>query len=231
MQTIGDECNVEHATLNTREHSAALDAVCRRSRVCTTRRSSTTPAASASSWTSRAANRTGSCSRACRSSTNLDHRGACGSEVNTGDGAGVLLQMPHRFLVEAVQEGAHRVARARRVRLRHRVPAAQSDAAPAHRRALRADRAVRRPDRARLAHGADQQLDARRHREVVRAVHAAGVHRPQSGRSPTSWRSSASSTSSASAPTARSAPRRWKARRPGTSPACRTRRSSTKACC
>lgn len=33
--------------------------------------------------------------------TNLDHRGACGSEVNTGDGAGVLLQMPHKFLIEA----------------------------------------------------------------------------------------------------------------------------------
>ena len=29
---------------------------------------------------------------------NLDHRGACGAEVNTGDGAGVLLQMPHKFL-------------------------------------------------------------------------------------------------------------------------------------
>ncbi|MCC7365160.1 MAG: glutamate synthase subunit alpha, partial [Dehalococcoidia bacterium] len=28
---------------------------------------------------------------------NLDHRGACGCEVNTGDGAGVLLQMPHEF--------------------------------------------------------------------------------------------------------------------------------------
>ncbi len=30
--------------------------------------------------------------------TNLDHRGACGAETNTGDGAGVLLQMPHKFL-------------------------------------------------------------------------------------------------------------------------------------
>src|SRR5690349_20060818 len=29
---------------------------------------------------------------------NLDHRGACGCEVNTGDGAGILLQMPHAFL-------------------------------------------------------------------------------------------------------------------------------------
>jgi glutamate synthase (ferredoxin) len=37
---------------------------------------------------------------------NLDHRGACGCEVNTGDGAGVLLQMPHKFLAQAC-ERAH----------------------------------------------------------------------------------------------------------------------------
>lgn len=30
----------------------------------------------------------------------LEHRGACGSEPDTGDGAGILLQMPHRFLSE-----------------------------------------------------------------------------------------------------------------------------------
>ncbi len=29
---------------------------------------------------------------------NLDHRGACGCETNTGDGAGILMQVPHRFL-------------------------------------------------------------------------------------------------------------------------------------
>jgi glutamate synthase (NADPH/NADH) large chain len=29
---------------------------------------------------------------------NLLHRGACGCEVNTGDGAGILVQMPHTFL-------------------------------------------------------------------------------------------------------------------------------------
>ena len=32
---------------------------------------------------------------------NLSHRGACGCEVNTGDGAGILLQVPHDFLVTA----------------------------------------------------------------------------------------------------------------------------------
>ena len=31
---------------------------------------------------------------------NLEHRGACGCEANTGDGAGILIQMPHRFFVK-----------------------------------------------------------------------------------------------------------------------------------
>src|SRR2546421_3750346 len=32
---------------------------------------------------------------------NLRHRGACGCEYNTGDGAGILMQMPHSFLKAA----------------------------------------------------------------------------------------------------------------------------------
>ena len=32
---------------------------------------------------------------------NLNHRGACGCEANTGDGAGILMQMPHGFFKEA----------------------------------------------------------------------------------------------------------------------------------
>ena len=32
---------------------------------------------------------------------NLDHRGAVGCEINTGDGAGILMQVPHDFLVKA----------------------------------------------------------------------------------------------------------------------------------
>jgi len=34
---------------------------------------------------------------------NLDHRGACGCETNTGDGAGILIQMPHEFLANEAQ--------------------------------------------------------------------------------------------------------------------------------
>ena len=32
--------------------------------------------------------------------TNLDHRGAVGSETNTGDGAGILMQTPHEFFAK-----------------------------------------------------------------------------------------------------------------------------------
>ncbi|MFM7424062.1 MAG: glutamate synthase large subunit [Elainella sp.] len=45
---------------------------------------------------------------------NLDHRGACGAEKNSGDGAGILLQLPHKFFQKAVdfelpQPGAYGV--------------------------------------------------------------------------------------------------------------------------
>jgi glutamate synthase (ferredoxin) len=37
---------------------------------------------------------------------NLDHRGACGCETNTGDGAGILMQVPHKFMQKvAAAEG------------------------------------------------------------------------------------------------------------------------------
>ena len=35
---------------------------------------------------------------------NLQHRGACGCEDNSGDGAGILLQVPHKFLTKACAE-------------------------------------------------------------------------------------------------------------------------------
>src|ERR1041385_2170559 len=39
---------------------------------------------------------------------NLDHRGACGCEYNTGDGAGILIQTPHEFFFdECIKLGIH----------------------------------------------------------------------------------------------------------------------------
>ena len=36
---------------------------------------------------------------------NLDHRGACGCEPNTGDGAGILVQIPHKFFKKVTKSG------------------------------------------------------------------------------------------------------------------------------
>ncbi|HKV40623.1 MAG TPA: glutamate synthase central domain-containing protein, partial [Blastocatellia bacterium] len=35
---------------------------------------------------------------------NLEHRGACGCEANTGDGAGIVLQIPHSFFVKKCED-------------------------------------------------------------------------------------------------------------------------------
>ena len=37
---------------------------------------------------------------------NMEHRGACGCEENTGDGAGILTGLPHEFLVKVAQRDA-----------------------------------------------------------------------------------------------------------------------------
>ncbi len=39
---------------------------------------------------------------------NMEHRGACGCEANTGDGAGIMLQIPHEFFFdECLKSGVH----------------------------------------------------------------------------------------------------------------------------
>ena len=40
----------------------------------------------------------------------MDHRGACGCDPNSGDGAGILLQIPHEFLVEECLDLSPRVS-------------------------------------------------------------------------------------------------------------------------
>ncbi|MBU3714190.1 MAG: glutamate synthase subunit alpha, partial [Ferruginibacter sp.] len=39
---------------------------------------------------------------------NMEHRGACGCESNTGDGAGIMIQIPHEFFFdECLKQGIH----------------------------------------------------------------------------------------------------------------------------
>ncbi len=92
-------------------------------RVSTTRDSSTTPAASRSSPTSRACASHELVHTGLVALTNLEHRGATGAEPDTGDGAGILVQVPDRFLRAVVGEQWRRAAAGRRLRRRHGVPA------------------------------------------------------------------------------------------------------------
>ena len=131
---------------------------------------------------------------------NLEHRGACGCEKNTGDGAGILMQMPHAFLAEECDRARDSTCPARAYGVG--MVFLPTDAARPRdlRAALRGDRPRRGADGPRLAQRAGGQCDDRADgqgqpspliRQVFIALRALGV--PVSGhrcRSP----SSASST-------------------------------------
>ena len=130
----------------------------------TTRLSSTTPAASASSSTSRAASRTRSCA-GLQVLINLQHRGACGCEANTGDGAGILIQMPDRFLRKVTAPLGIDLPPAGAVRRRARLPAARRRRArPASRQLFERIVAEEGQTAARLARRADRRRPSRRRR-------------------------------------------------------------------
>ena len=77
---------------------------CPRRTACTIPRSPRIPAASASSPTSRAASRTRSSRTRCTILVNLEHRGAVGADPRAGDGAGILVQIPHKFFARKAKE-------------------------------------------------------------------------------------------------------------------------------
>ncbi len=93
---------------------------------------------------------------------NLEHRGAVGSDAGTGDGAGILTQIPDAFLRAVIGFSSCRAAG--KLRRRQRVPAPGPDRADTGNRSTRANAPARRDlERARLARGARQRRRARRH--------------------------------------------------------------------
>ncbi len=56
---------------------------------------------------------------------NLQHRGAAGADESTGDGAGILLQIPHEFLAGEADRLRFELAAQRTLRRRHALPAAR----------------------------------------------------------------------------------------------------------
>ena len=66
---------------------------------------------------------------------NLTHRGAAGCDPETGDGAGILIQIPHAFFVRECSELGMYLARARRLRRGHVLPSRRAPQPPAVARA------------------------------------------------------------------------------------------------
>ena len=70
---------------------------------------------------------------------NLAHRGASGSEPNTGDGAGILTGIPHAFLRVAAREAGLEATPGRRLRRGDALPAARPGQPERVHRRARAD--------------------------------------------------------------------------------------------
>ena len=133
---------------------------------------------------------------------NLEHRGACGCEKNTGDGAGILIQMPQRFFLRTSPSASASICRR---------PATMPSAASSCRRWRASARSARRSSRTSFAPRARScSAGATCRRITRRSVRRRGPANRSSGRSSsaigplrhraTASPSSASSTSSAAAP-------------------------------
>ena len=158
---------------------------------------------------------------------NLEHRGAQGAEPHTGDGAGILLQVPDEFLRAVVEfdlpeYGSYATGIAF-------LPQSSKDAATACEAVEKIAEAEglevlgwrEVPDRRVVARRTGPRRDA----DVPAAVHRRRLR---------AWISSAARTSCASVPSTSSAPRvqarTAPAAKPFTSQAFPVRRSSTRAC-
>ena len=71
---------------------------------------------------------------------NLEHRGAVGADPRMGDGAGILVQIPHKFFAKKAAELGFTLPAPGRIRRRATVPAAREELAADHPRHLCRDR-------------------------------------------------------------------------------------------
>ncbi len=131
---------------------------------------------------------------------NLTHRGACGCDPLTGDGAGILTQIPHEFFAARLPRTGHRRCRRRATTASARSSCRATDAE--RRRCEAACEAIVAEEgqtAARLARRADRQRVHRAHGPRRRAGHSPGVHRPRRAtRRPTCSNGSCTSFASSS---------------------------------
>ena len=112
---------------------------------------------------------------------NLEHRGATGSEKNTGDGAGITIQIPHRFLAEQADKAG--------MKLRGRggygtgmvfLPADKAGRVALH-ELVRAGGPAGRAAHPGLARSPHRQLEPGRQRQSRPTAHPPGLHRSAGG--------------------------------------------------
>ena len=103
---------------------------------------------------------------------NLTHRGACGCDPETGDGAGLLIQIPHEFFVRETARLGFTLPPPGEYGIGMVFLPVERASAAADRRNHRAHRAGRRADRARLARYPDQG-----HRHRPRGARFAALYR------------------------------------------------------
>ena len=102
---------------------------------------------------------------------NLEHRGAVGADPRAGDGAGILMQIPHKFFARKAGELGFALPEPGEYGVGALFMPRDAGAARVGPPDLRAGRGTRGADRPRLAHRhADRQFDARRVGEADRAV-------------------------------------------------------------
>ena len=113
---------------------------------------------------------------------NLDHRGATGADPDTGDGAGILTQLPDALPAPRLPRGArHRAAAARRLRRRHGVPAPRPAACACAARSCACGSAREEGHR---AAGLARRAGAARTRSARSRATAAAGHPPAARRAP-----------------------------------------------
>ena len=129
---------------------------------------------------------------------NLEHRGAVGADPRAGDGAGILVQIPHAFFKRKAAEIGFQLPEPGEYAIGALFMPKDTAVAQGDQEHRRRPDPRRRLPAARLARRAVRQLLARRHREADRALSHAGLHRPQRHRQDRPTISSAGSTSCAS---------------------------------
>ena len=113
---------------------------------------------------------------------NLTHRGAAGCDPETGDGAGILIQIPHDVLrSRSAAKLGMQLGEPRQVWCGHGVPAGGQAQPPAVRRSAGADCAGRGAERTGLARHAGKRRFDRASGARHAAVHRADVYGPTGG--------------------------------------------------